>query len=251
MIKPEFWDDEKLSAVSRDARLVYIGLWNFSDDYGVVKGSASWILTRLFPYELSLLDDIKSWLQELENIKRLLPFQNANEKYYFMPKFLEHQKINRPSQQRNPEPPDDILKDSRHTHGALTPEGKGKGKEIKGKERNKNPLFFEISNHYQKEMDDLTKKLQKNFPNIIHFRNEKLNIGVNPKTIIHAFKQAIKKQTFDDVRGGIESYIAKIIIIEDGNYNEKEHIQGHDKKKSDTQITTGIKGVVGGIGVRI
>jgi len=117
MIKPEFWDDEKLSTVSRDARLIYIGLWNFSDDYGVVKGSASWILTRLFPYELSLLDELKNWLKELETIHRIIPFQNSNELYYFMPKFLEHQKINRPSKQRNPEPPKDILTTySRHTH---------------------------------------------------------------------------------------------------------------------------------------
>jgi len=38
MIKTEFWDDEKLATISRDARLTYIALWNFSDDYGVVKG---------------------------------------------------------------------------------------------------------------------------------------------------------------------------------------------------------------------
>jgi hypothetical protein len=38
MIKPEFWSDEKLAALSLQARLIYIGLWNLSDDYGVVKG---------------------------------------------------------------------------------------------------------------------------------------------------------------------------------------------------------------------
>ncbi len=38
MIKPEFWSDEKLAALSLQVRLIYIGLWNLSDDYGVVKG---------------------------------------------------------------------------------------------------------------------------------------------------------------------------------------------------------------------
>ena len=35
-IKPQFWDDLKIGRLSRDARLLYIGLWNFADDLGVV-----------------------------------------------------------------------------------------------------------------------------------------------------------------------------------------------------------------------
>jgi hypothetical protein len=50
MVKPEFWDDEKLAKVSRDARLLFIGLWSNSDDYGVVKGHPAWPKNRIFPY---------------------------------------------------------------------------------------------------------------------------------------------------------------------------------------------------------
>jgi len=50
-IKPEFWDDEKLSLVSRDARLTFIGMWTFSDDYGVVKGASVWLKSKIFPYD--------------------------------------------------------------------------------------------------------------------------------------------------------------------------------------------------------
>ena len=33
-IKPEFWDDRKLAKrASRDARLLYIALWNLADEW--------------------------------------------------------------------------------------------------------------------------------------------------------------------------------------------------------------------------
>jgi hypothetical protein len=51
MIKPEFWSDEKLAALSLQARLIYIGLWNLSDDYGVVKGHPSWLKNSIYPYD--------------------------------------------------------------------------------------------------------------------------------------------------------------------------------------------------------
>jgi len=38
ILKPEFWSDEKLALVPREARLTFAGLWTSSDDYGVTKG---------------------------------------------------------------------------------------------------------------------------------------------------------------------------------------------------------------------
>lgn len=34
-IKPEFWTAEQVMELSRDARLLFIGMWNFCDDAGV------------------------------------------------------------------------------------------------------------------------------------------------------------------------------------------------------------------------
>jgi len=139
MIKTEFWDDEKLATISRDARLTYIALWNFSDDYGVVKGHHSWLKNNIYPYDEKLnIDTFKKWLLELETLKRIIPFSTNGELYYFIPKFDTHQTINRPSLQRNPEPPKDICESlnqiqdySQPTHTLLIDE-------IKRKEREKN-----------------------------------------------------------------------------------------------------------------
>jgi len=112
MIKTEFWDDQKLATISRDARLTYIALWNFSDDYGVVKGHHAWLKNNIYPYDEKLnIETFKKWLLELESLKRIIPFSQNGEVYYYIPKFEVHQTINRPSLQRNPEPPDNIYEE--------------------------------------------------------------------------------------------------------------------------------------------
>ena len=52
VIKPKFWDDAKIGRLTRDARLLYIGLWNFSDDIGVVIGNSIWLKSKIFPLSL-------------------------------------------------------------------------------------------------------------------------------------------------------------------------------------------------------
>jgi hypothetical protein len=43
-IKPEYWADQDLAEqVSRDARLLYIGLWNLADEHGRLRGDPRYI----------------------------------------------------------------------------------------------------------------------------------------------------------------------------------------------------------------
>ena len=108
-IRPEFWSDEKLASVSRESRLTFAGLWGTSDDYGVTKGNAAWLKSQMFPYDDDLkISKFQEWLCELEKLRRILPFSVEGEKYYYIPKFRAHQKVDKPSKTRNPEPPKDI-----------------------------------------------------------------------------------------------------------------------------------------------
>ncbi|MEJ5359894.1 MAG: hypothetical protein WHT06_14635 [Desulfobacterales bacterium] len=148
-IKPEFWDDEKLSKVSRDARLTFIGLWTHSDDYGVVRGNHVWLKHKIFPYDGISPETFRTWLDELAAFGFILPFDANGESYYLIRNFKKHQRINRESKcARNPAPPEDLNdhsspihralnESSMSTHGALSEhslqEGKGigEGKGIK------------------------------------------------------------------------------------------------------------------------
>ena len=67
--KPEFWDDRKLAKrTSRDARLLYIALWNLADEWGRLNGDPQWIKGQVFSYDDDLnADAIGKLLEELEN----------------------------------------------------------------------------------------------------------------------------------------------------------------------------------------
>ena len=123
MIKPDFWDDEKLAGVSMQSRLVFIALLNYSDDYGVVRGNNAWLKNKIFPFENIELSKFSDWVQELKSINVIIPFTADSEMYLYIKNFAKHQKINRPSETRNPKPPQDILMEcSWSAHGVLMDE---------------------------------------------------------------------------------------------------------------------------------
>lgn len=126
MVKPEFWTDEKLHRISRDARLTFIGLLTYSDDYGVVKGYAGGLRSQLYPGDDLTVAQVETWLQELIDLQRIIPFSHNEEQYYHIVNFTKHQKINRPSKQRNPAPPPHVIERlseySVSAHGALIDE---------------------------------------------------------------------------------------------------------------------------------
>jgi hypothetical protein len=97
-IKPQFWLDENLGKVSRDVRLLYIGLWNLSDDHGVFEWRPQKIKIQLCPYDTDIDGEkIERWLEELVAIGDIMSFEYENKKYGFIPTFLSHQDIKNPS----------------------------------------------------------------------------------------------------------------------------------------------------------
>ena len=110
ILKPEFWSDEKLALVPRDARLTFAGLWTCSDDYGVTKGHPAWLKAQIFPYDIDLtVADFQKWLVDLERIGVIDPFIADGESFFYIRNFSEHQKVDRPSKMRNPPCPRAIL----------------------------------------------------------------------------------------------------------------------------------------------
>ena len=96
-IKPKFWDDSKIGKISRDSRLLYIGLWTFSDDVGVVIGDTIWLKSKIFPYDQIQVQQFEKWLSELATNGFICQFSYNNENFIYLPKFARHQVINRPN----------------------------------------------------------------------------------------------------------------------------------------------------------
>lgn len=96
-IKPKFWDDVKVGKLSRDARLLYIGMWNFCDDLGVIIAEPIWLKSKIFPFDQIQLQQFERFCAELQKLGFISLFSHNNEKFYYLPKFRNHQVINRPN----------------------------------------------------------------------------------------------------------------------------------------------------------
>lgn len=101
-IKPEFPHSETLGRVSRDARLLFVNLFTIADDEGRARASSRLLASLLYPFDTDAAGLIDGWLTELQGVGAIALYQSGDTKYLVIPKWLEHQKIDRPSKSRIP-----------------------------------------------------------------------------------------------------------------------------------------------------
>ena len=53
-IKPEFWSDPTMAAMPFEARLLYVGMWNFADDHGAIDDDPDRIAALVFPRDVTI-----------------------------------------------------------------------------------------------------------------------------------------------------------------------------------------------------
>lgn len=126
-IKPEFWKDERVGELSPRARLLFIALWNFSDDMGTARGTVPYLRSEVFPYDDISMDAMAGILAELVSRNLVRPFQHEGQTYLSVHHFQRHQNINRPSGAKYPNPPTELWNEKpqakqgrRRTHGKLS-----------------------------------------------------------------------------------------------------------------------------------
>ena len=135
-IKPEFWTSENIGKLSRDARLLFIGLWNLADDVGRVRGALPYLSGALFSYD----DDatpaaVGAWLSELVGSGMVRAYTVDGSSYLDIPKWLKHQRIDHPTASKIPayteafaNIPEPIAKVSRTIREPFVPDlGRGVG----------------------------------------------------------------------------------------------------------------------------
>ena len=96
-IKPKFYDDVKVGRLSRDARYLYIALWVFADDLGVVNGDTIWLKSKIFPYDQIQVQQFEKWMNELVTNGFICLLSYNGERFIYLPNFTRHQVVNRPN----------------------------------------------------------------------------------------------------------------------------------------------------------
>ncbi len=103
-VKPEFWTAEQVMELSRDARLLFIGLWNFCDDAGVHPAAYKTLKAEVFPGDDVTAANIQAMVSEILNQGLLVEFEHEGRRWWHVTGW-KHQLINRPTPSRYPKPP--------------------------------------------------------------------------------------------------------------------------------------------------
>ena len=94
MIDPNFWSDDKIIELEPMQRLLFIGMWNFSDDSGVLKNSPKQLKAQIFPADNITPGKITEWLMNIHGIGLIL--FNEDQSLIQIKGWTNYQKINRP-----------------------------------------------------------------------------------------------------------------------------------------------------------
>ena len=94
-LKPEFWQDRKLARLcTRDARMLYMALWNLSDEHGRLLGDPRSITGLCFPFDDDLDPAaIDRLLGELIAAGRVVRYEVDGDPYLYLPKLAKHQRL--------------------------------------------------------------------------------------------------------------------------------------------------------------
>lgn len=95
-IKPEFWTSEQIVSVSRDARLLFIGIWNFCDDGGNHPASYITVKANVLPIDDISIDEIRRLIDELLASNLLATYEHSGKSYWHVTGW-HHQKIDKPT----------------------------------------------------------------------------------------------------------------------------------------------------------
>ena len=106
--KPEFWEDEKVGTLSRDARLLFLATWNVADDEGLLRWNPAYLKAEAFRYDWDITEAaVRDMMRELSFGDFVVPYcpDAKGEMLAWIVNFRRHQRINRPQPGRHV-PPD-------------------------------------------------------------------------------------------------------------------------------------------------
>lgn len=109
-IKPEFWSSPDTARASLIARLTYIGMWNWADDYGRGTLNLKELEGFIFPNddvsELSVgtSENFRRVVKEVVDVFGLEVYEVDRRTYYAIPSWSSHQRTERKAKSKYPAP---------------------------------------------------------------------------------------------------------------------------------------------------
>jgi hypothetical protein len=224
-IKPEFWTSEQVAECSPNARLLFIGMWNFCDDQGIHPASVKTLKMQIFPGDSFSLSDIENMVIELMHQRLLFFYQTEGKNYWYVTGW-NHQKIDKPNK-KHPLPDSDAVSRFVSDNSAKGrrkvddhPPEEGNGEEGNGDGGEKKPTASKSELSFRESFQEKEDDLKRLFPDhdyeleketcVAHYR--KHPPPIDPYVVIvkwfrrakpvpmHATSQGPHTQTVDDLR---------------------------------------------------
>jgi uncharacterized phage protein (TIGR02220 family) len=108
-IKPEFWTSGQVVDCSLITRLLFIGIWNFSDDHGVHPASIKRLKMEVFPSDSITDEELGTMIDELVAAGLLYTYQVDGKEYWQVTGWAAHQRIEKPTYRHPlPEPRENV-----------------------------------------------------------------------------------------------------------------------------------------------
>jgi hypothetical protein len=117
-----------MGRVSRESRLCFILLFTLADDAGRLRGNSRMLASLLYPYDDDAKKHIDGWLTELHKEECITRYEAEGDQYIQLNKWLQHQKIDKPSPSKIPSP-DNSLPFSNPREDSIADQGRDQGME--------------------------------------------------------------------------------------------------------------------------
>lgn len=102
MIKPELWSSKRINRISLQSNLLFIALWNFCDDYGLLPNSNRLILGNCFPFRENVSEkDVEKWKKELVKVQLIFEFEYNGKSLISISNWEKHQIVPNRSRRNN------------------------------------------------------------------------------------------------------------------------------------------------------
>ena len=102
-IKPEFFTSPDTAKASVEARLFYIALWCWADDWGIGEANLNALLGFAFPEsDEKTRKEVQSLCKEVFNTYGTVFYQNNGRHFYQILSWDDHQKTQRKAKRKNP-----------------------------------------------------------------------------------------------------------------------------------------------------
>ena len=152
-IKPEFWTDEKVVSLSPLARLLFIGMWNFVDDWGRGEFSPLRMKMQILPADDA---DSSGLIGEIRRENLISLYAVDGKEYFEVCGFTKHQKVDKRQKSKLPSPPNspELPRIPSLDQGGDQGKEKEERAEAKASDAVASPARFEVVKDARKELFD-------------------------------------------------------------------------------------------------